>query len=109
MLKNMSELKMGSSLKKLMNDGRHTITSMSKATGVPKSTISEWLNNRAPNPVFAARVAKHLGVSLHYLLFGEEDSSEPLHRLLKEELFSGTFEINVRRVKVQKSGGQDGV
>ncbi len=64
MLISMGSLKIGTVLKRLMTDDRHTITSISKATGVPKSTISEWLNNRAPNPVHAAKVAKHLGVSL---------------------------------------------
>lgn len=96
----MSNLKIGSVLKKIMANERHTLTSISKATGVPVSTISEWVNNRAPNPVHAAKVAKHLGVSLHFLLFSEEDTEEPLHKLLKEDLFSGTFEINIKRVKI---------
>jgi transcriptional regulator with XRE-family HTH domain len=104
MLMSMSSLKIGLVLKKAMADDRHTLTSISKATGIPKSTISEWLNNRAPNPVQAAKVAKHLGISLHYLLFSEEDGEEPLHKLLKEDLFSGTFEINIKRVKIGKGG-----
>lgn len=104
MLINMNNLKIGIVLKKLMERNRHTLTSISKATSIPKSTISEWLNNRAPNPIHAAKVAKHLGVSLHYLLFSEEDSEEPLHKILKEDFFSGTFEINIRRVKIKNSG-----
>lgn len=102
MLVSMSNLKIGMVLKKLMEDERHTLTSISKATGVPKSTISEWLNNRAPNPVHAVKVAKHLGISLHFLLFSEEDTEEPLHKLFKEDLFNGTFEINIKRVKIGK-------
>lgn len=98
----MTNLKIGSVLKKLMSDERHTLTSISKATGVPKSTISEWMNNRAPNPVQASKVAKHLGVSLHFLLFSEEDAEEPLLKLMKEELFSGTFEISIKKVKIGK-------
>ncbi|MES2802586.1 MAG: helix-turn-helix transcriptional regulator [Bdellovibrionota bacterium] len=99
----MSNLKISNVLKNLMSKDRHTITSISKATGIPKSTISEWLNNRSPNPVHAAKVAKHLGISLHYLLFSEEDSEEPLHRFVKEDLFNGTFEINIKRVKIGKA------
>ncbi|MGZ3785118.1 MAG: helix-turn-helix domain-containing protein [Bdellovibrio sp.] len=102
----MNNLKIGTVLKKLMKEERHTLTSISKATGVPKSTISEWMNNRAPNPIHAAKVAKHLGVSLHYLLFSEEDAEEPLHKLLKEDVFNGVFEINIKRVKISKPGGQ---
>ena len=103
MLLSMGNLKISAVLKKIMEDNRHTLTSMSKATGVPKSTISEWLNNRTPNPVQAAKVAKYLGVSLHYLFFAEEDSEEPLHRLLKQDIFNGTFEINIKRIKIGKS------
>lgn len=97
----MSELKIGMVLKKIMADERHTLTSISRATGVAKSTISEWLSNRCPNPIQAAKVAKHLGISLHYLLFSEEDTEEPMHKLLKQDLFDGTFEINIKRVKIK--------
>lgn len=102
MLMGMSNLKIGNVLKRLMSDERHTLTSIAKATSIPKSTISEWLNNRAPNPTQAVKVAKHLGVSLHFLLFGEEDSEEPLHKLLKEDFFSGTFEINIKRIRLKE-------
>lgn len=96
------ELKVGKVLKKLMEEDRHTLASLARATGVPKSTLSEWLSNRSPNPVQAVRVANHLGVSLHFLLFGSDDAAEPITKLLKEEVFSGTFEINIRRVKIGK-------
>lgn len=96
------DLKIGKVLKQLMEHERHTITSISKATGIPKSTISEWLNNRTPNPIQAVKVASHLGVSLHFLLFGKDDSQEPIQKILKEDFFSGTFEITVKRVKLDK-------
>lgn len=86
-----------------MEERRHTITSISRGTSVPKSTLADWLNNRAPNPVHAVKVAKYFGVSLHYLLFAEEDAEEPLHKLFKEDIFSGTFEINIKRVKIAKN------
>lgn len=94
------ELKIGKTLEKLMKNERYTLASISKATGVPKSTLSEWLNNRAPNPSQAVKVATHLGVSLHYLLFGKDDSQEPIQKILKEDFFKGTFEITIKRVKV---------
>jgi transcriptional regulator with XRE-family HTH domain len=84
-----------------MEKERHTLASISKATGVPKSTISEWLNNRSPNPIQAVKVANHLGVSLHFLLFGKDDSQEPIQKILKEDYFKGTFEITVKRIKVE--------
>ena len=78
----------------------HTLASIAKGTGVPKSTISEWLNNRSPNPSQAVKVANHLGVSLHFLLFGKDDAQEPIQKILKEDFFKGTFEITVKRVKI---------
>lgn len=95
------DLKIGKVLKALMEKDRHTLASIHKATGVPKSTISEWLNNRSPNPVQAVKVASHLGVSLHFLLFGKDDSEEPLMKILKEDIFSGTFEISIKRVRIK--------
>ena len=53
----------------------------------------------------AAKVAKHLGVSLHFLLFSEEDTEEPLHKLIKQDVFNGTFEINITRAKIGSPKG----
>ena len=96
-----NDLKINFILKKLMKVNGETLVSLSKATGVPKSTISEWLGNRTPNPVQAVKIANHLGVSLHYLLFGEDDAQEPFQKIMKEDFFKGTFEISVKRVKVK--------
>lgn len=93
------DLKIKTTLKRLMSEKSETLLSLSKSTGVPKSTISEWMANRTPNPVQASKIARHLGVSLHFLLFGEEDPQETIQQILKEDFFSGTFEINVKRIK----------
>lgn len=82
-----------------MKEERHTLSSISKATGVPKSTISEWLNNRSPNPSQAAKVSSYLGVSLYYLLFGEEELMESPSVLKIEDIFQGTFEITIKKIK----------
>lgn len=97
-------VKIGNTFKKLLYERRLTLKEVSKATGVSNSTLSEWLNNRSPkNPEQTRKVAKFLGVSLHFFLFGEEDTEEPLHKLLTEDVFNGTFEINIKRVKIQKN------
>lgn len=91
----------GSTLKGLLKTRRMTLKEVSIATGVPSSTLSEWLNNRSPkNPEQTRKVAQYLGVSLHFLLFGEEDSQEPIQKILKEDFFQGTFEISIKRVKL---------
>lgn len=96
-------LKVGVTLRELLVEKRYSLKEVSKGSGVPSSTLSEWLSNRTPrNPVQVRRVADFLGVSLHYLLFGEEDRKEPLTALLKEDVFNGTFEISIRRVRAAK-------
>lgn len=93
-------IKIQSTLKLLLSEKNLSIRELAKRSGVPNSTLQEWSSNRSPkNPVQVQKVAQVLGVSLHYLLFGEEDKSEPLTKLLKEDVFSGTFEINIRRVR----------
>lgn len=95
-------LKIGPVLRSIIEERRLTLKEIAKATSVPASTIAEWSNNRAPkNPVHAQRVANFLGISLHFLLFGEEDHQEPIQKILKEDFFSGTFEISVKRVRVK--------
>ena len=96
------ELKIGKVLKDIMTAQRHTLATISKTTGVPKSTIAEWLNNRTPNPVQAVKVANYLDVSLHYLLFGHNETEDVLTKILKEELFSGTFEVSIKKIKLTK-------
>lgn len=96
-----NDLKINTILKRLMKENGETLISLSKSTGVPKSTISEWLGNRSPNPVQAVKVANALGVSLHYLLFGEDDAQEAFQKIMKEDFFKGTFEIAIKRVKVK--------
>lgn len=51
-------------------------------------------------PVQEVKVANALGVSLHYLLFGEDDAQEAFQKIMKEDFFKGTFEISIKRVKV---------
>ena len=89
-------------LPELLKQNGLTLRALSKKSGVPISTLSEWSSNRPPkNPLQVKKVAEALGCTLHYFLFGEDDSQEPIRKILKEDFFSGTFEISVKRVKVK--------
>lgn len=95
------EVVIGKVLKSILNERRLTLKEISAGTGVPASTLSEWLANRSPkNPKQVRLVAKYLGVSLHFLLFGEEDAEEPIQKILKEDIFKGVFEITVKKVRL---------
>lgn len=95
--------KIGKVFSQIVKERRLTLKEISKATGVPATTLAEWQSNRTPkNPTQVKAVSKFLGVSLHYLLFEEEDAQEPMQKILKEDFFKGTFEISIKRVKVEE-------
>ncbi len=95
-------IKIAQTMKQLLKERGITLRELSKRSGVPVSTLSEWSSNREPkSPTQTRKVAQALGVSMHFLLFGEDDSQEPLQKLLKEDLFQGTFEITVKKVRMK--------
>jgi transcriptional regulator with XRE-family HTH domain len=95
-------IKIQTTLKQLLTEQNLSLRELAKRSGVPNSTLQEWSSNRSPkNPIQVQKVAQVLGVSMHYLIFGEEDKSEPLTKLLKEDVFSGTYEINIKRVRAK--------
>lgn len=93
-------IQIGKVLTSLLKEKGLTLASVSKSTGVPRTTLAEWSSNRPPkNPIQVKAVADFFGITIHYLLFGEEDKQEPLQKIFKEDFFSGTFEINIKRIK----------
>lgn len=95
-------MKIGVTLQNLLKQQNLSLRELSKRSGVPYTTLQEWTGNRNPkNSIQVRKVANLLGVSMHFLLFGEEDIHEPLTKLLKEDLFSGTFEITIKKVRLR--------
>lgn len=91
-------------LPKLMKEKGYSVKTLSKSSGLPVSTLHEWLGGRSPrNFVQVKKVADVLGVSLNRLLFDEPDKHETisLNQILKDDLFNGTFEISVKRVRIK--------
>lgn len=98
------EIKIGTMLRSILRERDLTLKEVSQKCGVSISTLHEWENNRAPkNPIQVAKVAQCLGISLHYLLFGFKDPEEALERIIKNEVFSGVYEISLKKVKVARS------
>ena len=95
------KLKISETLISLMREKNMTLRSLAKQSGIPLSSLSEWKkSNRNPNAEDLAKVADVMECSIHYLLFGVEDPSEPIQKVLKQEFFKGTFEITLKRVKL---------
>jgi len=95
------ELKLGKTLKACMEKRRISARELGKLSGVPASNIGEWLSNRSPKNLSQLKsVSEVLGETVHFLLWGEQDPNDPIQQILKEKLFSGTFEVTVKKVKL---------
>ncbi|RME18057.1 MAG: XRE family transcriptional regulator [Bdellovibrio sp.] len=71
----MGQIRFKDNLKHLMLVRGLKLSDVSKATGIPKSTLSEWTAGREPKISEALlKLAQYLGVSLEELLTGGERS-----------------------------------
>lgn len=96
------QLRIGETLKDLLKAQRLSPRGLSKLSGVPYTTLQEWSGNRSPkNPLQIQQVASTLGVSMHFLLFGAPDPEENITNIFKEDVFSGTFEITIKKVRTK--------
>lgn len=91
------EIKIDKVLKHLMKNKNFTFKKLSKETGVPESTLKTWSSGIEPKSLIPARkVARVLGISVEYLIFGnEENESLSLNDVLTKELFSGWCKITI--------------
>lgn len=91
------EVKIGYVLKHLMNEKKLTFKKLSELSGVPISTIKTWSAGVEPKSFSAARkVARILGVSVEYLVFGNADNKQlTLQDVMTTQLFSGWCKITI--------------
>ncbi len=93
----------------LMTEKSMTLREAGKIAGVGVSTISSWRSGAAPEDYIAVRkLSKGLGVSLSFLLTGE-DESRPVGDISVSEvlaegdlLFDGFAKITVQRLIPRK-------
>ncbi|MGE0633746.1 MAG: helix-turn-helix domain-containing protein [Pseudobdellovibrionaceae bacterium] len=80
-----------------------TISQLSRASGVPNSTLAQWSSGVTPkNPSQALAVANVLGISLHFFLFGEEEQASDLEALETELVLEGLYKLSLQRVIIKK-------
>jgi len=78
-----------------------TAAQLSRLSGVPKQSISDWLAGANPRNIDQVKkVADALCVSLEHLCFGTDDSvTADSMAESKSEWTEGIFEIKFRRIK----------
>jgi transcriptional regulator with XRE-family HTH domain len=102
----MEENDFGIRLEKLLKEHKMTISQFARAIGVSPTSAQEWIgrSSRFPSkPKVLRKIAQVFGLSLHELLFGEPDPMAVISQVLeKTDLFTGTFEISIKRVSPAK-------
>lgn len=98
-------MKLQTTLKELIKGADITPTKLSKATGVPLSTLHGWLNGIEPKSITQLKsVSELFGISLDSLCFGFEEGSVFATNPFKEyeqEINIGQFEVILRKRKAQ--------
>jgi transcriptional regulator with XRE-family HTH domain len=91
-------------LKKIIRQKAMTTGELAKEINVSPKTINDWLTGRTPRDLDAVkRCAEVLGVTVHYLLYGEEDRRNLIEEILERtEIHTGLYEISIKKVTSQK-------
>lgn len=97
----------GKRIKDLMLKRKVSNKELSSEIGVPASTISQWTNyDQTPGPEALLRASKYLGVSMEYLITGEEPENIIANALMKgledswTEIHQGVYRIKVEKKKI---------
>ena len=86
-------------LESLIEEHGINTSKLAKLTGIPNSTISDWLGGSNPkNITQVKKVANYFNISVDYLCFGEPQRAENINEY-KDEINAGVFEVVLRRVK----------
>jgi transcriptional regulator with XRE-family HTH domain len=76
-----------------------------KDIGVNQKTVSSWLGDNGSfpsDPLVIKKIAEKFDISVHELLFGEQDPKSLLGELLnKTEVHTGLYEITIKKVNVK--------
>lgn len=95
----------------LMKRRRVTISEAAKIADVSTSTIADWRSGSSATDFIAVKkLARHLGVSLEFLLTGEDErdghyeDSKKLEDLFDvgDSLYEGIAKISIQKIKLKK-------
>ncbi|MBX7232045.1 MAG: helix-turn-helix transcriptional regulator [Bdellovibrionales bacterium] len=92
-------------LKQLMDQQQINSANLSKATGIPKSTISSYLSGEKASyaPEHLLSLSSFFEVTIDFLLSGQESDFALLNTLKTEGLFEGWLKVRIERAVPSKS------
>lgn len=94
-------------LNELMFREKMTNIKAGRIAGVSSSTVSDWRQGASPSESIAAvkRLADHFGVSLSYLLLGEEQAGLATQKTKNGEIYidggevlNGVYQLTLRKL-----------
>ena len=94
----------GEILSKLLAERRVSLKEVAQETGIPLSSLSQIKNGRETRKLnYVRSLASFFSVSVHFLLFGEEDpANQTVLQRLETEVFRGTYQITLKKVSFPK-------
>lgn len=93
-------MKLNKTLTSLCKSKGMTLAELSRRTGIPKQTLHNWtIGRRSINPDQLKKVSQVLEVSVHYLLYGENDPFEAPSEVILREIFSGDVRVTLHRIE----------
>lgn len=93
-------VKLKDNLKRLIKENNLNALKLSKATGVPNSTISDWLLGNSPKNIIQVKtIATYFNISIDELIFGDGSLKKikSVENIEIELLKFGTFDVFLKR------------
>ena len=90
-------------LKRVMDERGLTVKTICEATGIPTSTLSDWLSGSSPRlNDHILKLTRFLGCSVDFLLTGSEPEKEIIESIVEEGSNFSEIHVGVYRVKIEK-------
>lgn len=96
-------MQFATNLAQAMKQKKLSLSSLSRLSGISKTTLHGWLTGRkAKNVDQLKKIATILQTSIHQLLYGEPDPFEQRPQEVLEEIFYGDVRVTVHRIERRK-------
>jgi len=98
----MDRIKLSHILKKLIQEKGISARDVAKGCRISQSTLTSILSGRSTNPENLLSLSKFFGVSLEFLLTGNDGRPPTLDEVLTEGVFEGWLKVKIERAVPNK-------
>lgn len=95
----MNNIKLGSTLKKLLKEKKMSVRKAAAEIGIPQATLNSIVNGRVPRKLdYIIKIAMHFDLSLDEMLLGKSNQSIELESLELSPHFDGIVRLQIHKV-----------